>query len=459
MALRARLLLVLLAVLSAPLWAGCGSDPVREPESVEGVPNIILITLDTLRASHTTPYGSPRDTTPNLTAFARKSVQFERAYAAMPTTGPSHVTMLTGLYPQEHGVVQNGVPARDELVALPGLMRDSGRRTGAFVSVVHLAPDTVNLEGFEVWDAPERVRDGAETIEAAKKWVTRHREEPFFLWVHLFDPHSPYEVPDDLSAEIATALAPLEGLEVHQHASFLDAPMPADEARKLELLYDADIYYTDQLVGEFLDFLDESGLGSTSAIAITADHGEVLSEALDRWQYGFDHGELLLPGELRVPLWVRMPGGEGGTTEDAVVETRALYGTLLWAAKLPQAASMPKLPGFGADRDGPEAMAFVMRRTFRGEDLPEILEGSRVAVIRGDTLAVRIQRDGRSVELFDLTVNDRNVRVKESPPEAVQSYDTAIDEWLAGLSMGGDGDSPQIPADMQEHLRALGYAE
>jgi hypothetical protein len=104
-------------------------------------------------------------------------------------------------------------------------------------------------------------------------------------------------------------------------------------------------------------------------------------------------------------------------------------------------------------------MAFVMRRTFRGEDLPEILEGSRVAVIRGDTLAVRIQRDGRSVELFDLTVNDRNVRVKESPPEAVQSYDTAIDEWLAGLSMGGDGDSPQIPADMQEHLRALGYAE
>jgi arylsulfatase A-like enzyme len=453
---------VLLTLLALPFLGGCESDPVRDPVPVDGVPYIVLVTLDTVRASHTTPYGSARDTTPHLAAFAHGAVQFERAYAVMPTTGPSHVTMLTGLYPQEHGVMQNGVPAREGLEGLPLLMRKSGRRTGAFVSALHLAPDTVNLDGFEVWDAPSHVRDGAETIAAAMKWAERHRREPFFLWLHLFDPHDPYEVHAGLSDEIAKALDPLADVKVRQATSFLEAPMSDAEARKLELLYEADIYYTDQLVGRFLDFLEEIGVASQAAIVVTADHGEILGEALDRWRYGFDHGELLLPGEMHIPLWVRMPGGPAGATEDALVESRAVFGSLLWAAKIAAPESLPRLPGFGAPAGaGAERMAFVMRRTFRGKNLPKVLQGSRIGVVRGDAMAVRIQGDGTSTTVFDLTGADNALReVTDPSAETVQSYDRALDQWLSGLATGdGDGKVPAIPAEMQEHLRSLGYVE
>jgi arylsulfatase A-like enzyme len=454
---------MVLALLALPFLGGCESDPVRDPAPVDGVPYIILVTLDTVRATHTTPYGSARDTTPHLAAFARQSVQFQRAYAVMPTTGPSHVSMLTGLYPQEHGVMQNGMPAREGLEGLPLLMRKSGRRTGAFVSALHLAPDTVNLDGFEVWDSPSHVRDGAETIEAAMRWAERHRREPFFLWLHLFDPHDPYMAHAGLSDEIAKALAPLAEVKARESTSFLDAPMSEAEARKLELLYDADIYYTDQLVGRFLGFLEEIGIASQAAIVITADHGEILGEAIDRWRYGFDHGELLLPGEVHVPLWVRMPGGPAGTTEDALVEIRAVCGSLLWAAKIAGAESLPRLPGFGGGPagDGAERMAFVMRRTFQGKNLPEILQGSRIGVVRGDTMAVRIQRDGRTVTLFDLQGTGNALHeVTDASPEVVQSHERALDQWLASLATGdGDGEAPAVSEEMREHLRALGYVE
>jgi arylsulfatase A-like enzyme len=342
-------------------------------------------------------------------------------------------------------------------------MHKSGRRTGAFVSALHLAPDTVKLDGFEVWDAPSHVRDGAETIAAAMKWAERHRREPFFLWLHLFDPHDPYEVHAGLSDEIAQALEPLADVKVRQTTSFLDTPMSDAEARKLELLYEADVFYTDQLVGRFLDFLEEIGIASQAAIVVTADHGEILGEAIDRWRYGFDHGELLLPGEVHIPLWVRMPGGPAAVTEDALVESRAIFGSLLWAAKITAAESLPRLPGFGGDAaaGGTERMAFVMRRTFRGKDLPEILRGSRVGVVRGDAMAVRIQRDGRSTTVFDLAGPGNALREVTDPSAGlVQGYDQALDRWLSGLTAGdGDGEAPAIPAEMQEHLRALGYVE
>ncbi|HWP65854.1 MAG TPA: sulfatase, partial [Candidatus Limnocylindria bacterium] len=290
--------------------AACAEAP--PPPAVSGVPYVVLVTIDTLRADATTPYGAPAGDTPHLAAFARESVQFERAVTVMPTTGPAHLSMLSGLYPQQHGALQNGAPARSGTPSLAALMRESGRRTAAFVSVHHLSRGTLALDGFEVWDAPEEVRDGRDTVDAATRWIDAHRAVPFFLWVHLFDPHQPYKAHRDTPEAIRTELAAYDGLAVPGRGGFAVADVTPAQQAKLALLYRADVHYADRQLGRLLEFLEHRGIAERAAVVVTSDHGEVLDEALERYRYGFDHGEFLLPMEVRVPLWVRTPAGPRG---------------------------------------------------------------------------------------------------------------------------------------------------
>jgi arylsulfatase A-like enzyme len=451
-------------VRAAFLWVGsvvalaaaCAHQPSA---AVPGAPYVVLVTIDTLRADATSPYGAPAGDTPHLAAFARESVQFEQASTVMPTTGPAHLSMLTGLYPQQHGALQNGAAVRPGTPSLAEVMRRSGRRTAAFVSVHHLGRQTLQLDGFEKWDAPEQVRDGKDTVDAATRWIDGQGGAPFFLWVHFFDPHQPYKAHADTPADLTARLAELAGVEVPSHGGFAAGSVTPAQQEKLGLLYRADVHHADRELGRFLDFLDRRGLAERTVVVVTADHGEVLDEALSEFHYGYDHGEFLLPMEVRVPLWVRLPNGRRGVREERTVETRALFGTLAAAAGAPQPGA-PLLPGLEpSEQPVPAADAFVVRRSFQAANLPAVLRGTRLGLVRDGRLLVRVAQDGGvRVETWQCggQYPTRLVPVSPSEPEVAGGL-AAIEGWVA--SLGPEGGAQQVDDATRGRLRALGYLD
>jgi arylsulfatase A-like enzyme len=435
--------------------AGCAGQQGVNPRPVD---RIVLVTLDTLRASATSPYGAVDRATPQLGKFAEQSVQFDRAYVSMPTTGPSHISMLTGLYPRQHGSLQNGVPARSGLASLPQLLLDEGWRTAAFVSVPFLGRAAVGLEGFEVWDTPDAIRDGAETVDRAIDWIRSHAPEPLFVWVHLFDPHSPYETHPNPSPGLSAALDPLAGVPTREDYSFLRAPMTPAEVRKLELLYASEVYYLDQQVGRLLEALAQTGIDGEAMTVIAADHGEILGEVLATRGYGFDHGEFLLPGEIQAALWIRMPGLAGGTKVDTVVETRALFGSMLWAAGLQPAFPTTRLPHFGEGIDGSGDVAFVTRRSFAGQRVPPFLQSERYAVVTAETLAVCADPPEAVVELFDIAGDPLGLLdVAASRPADRERLAGIARTWWNRHAANEQPNPQEIDEELREQLRSLGY--
>lgn len=253
-------------------------------------PNVILITLDTTRADRMGFLGSKRALTPNLDALARQSVVFTHAYSQVPLTTASHATILTGTYPQFHQVNDFGVPLADDLPYAPAILHAQGYQTAAFVGSLVLDPETRSAPGFErgfdTYDAGFRrrrvgddryetiERRGGEVIGRALAWLTTHHEDPFFIWVHLYDPHDPYDPPEPFKTRYSSAP------------------------------YDGEIAYTDAAVGKFLDWLRLRGLFNNALIAVMADHGEALGEHGET-----THGVFLYDETIRVPLLFKLPQG------------------------------------------------------------------------------------------------------------------------------------------------------
>jgi len=270
-------------LLAAILFAGCSASvPAQQP-------NIILITIDTTRADRMGFLGSQKGLTPHLDALAREGAVFTRAYAQAPTTTVSHASLLTGSYPLYHTVDGFGVPLPASVPTLPDLLRQRGYRTGAFVGAMILDP--VNGlapgfdRGFDKYDAGYRVRAprearygtlerrAADVVARAIQWLSAASPKPFFLWVHVFDPHEPYDPPEPFRAKFADP-------------------------------YDAEIAYADDALGKLLAELKARKLWDNSLVAVMADHGESLGEHGER-----SHGVFLYDSTIHVPLAIKFPGG------------------------------------------------------------------------------------------------------------------------------------------------------
>lgn len=287
--------ILLLGVAAAGL--GLALRRERAPQAV------VLITLDTLRADRLGAYGSRAGLTPELDRLAATGVTFERAWTTAPLTVPAHVSMLTGLLPPLHGLRTNAAGRRlPDAAARPyatvaEVMRTGGFRTGAFVSASVLRADRTGLDaGFDVYDdvpaaAPGALHDAerraGETVDAALAWV-RSGAGPLFLWVHLFDPHAPYDAPPPWGAGAGSA-ASAAG-------------------------YDGEVRYVDHAVGRLRAGLAEAGI-EHPVIVVLSDHGEALGEHGEP-----THGYLLHEATLHVPLVVSAPGlvAEGLRRDDDV---------------------------------------------------------------------------------------------------------------------------------------------
>jgi arylsulfatase A-like enzyme/Flp pilus assembly protein TadD len=314
----------LLLVLFLAHFVGAATVPktAKKPPAASVVPpNIILITLDTTRADRMGFLGSERGLTPNLDILAKQSVVFTRAYAQVPLTTPSHAALLTGTYPQFSHVEDLGALLSADLPYLPDLLHHHGYHTGAFLGAYILDPAAAApgfQRGFDVYDANFHQRkpgeDRYKSVERraedvanrALGWLSHHQQRPFFIWLHFYDAHDPYDPP--------------EPFKTH-YASFP---------------YDGEIAYTDSIVGSLVEVLRKHGLYQDSVIAIAADHGEAFGE------HGEErHGMFLYDETIHVPLLLKLPAGRlGGKRVEERVALAEVAPTLLEAAGIPAPAAM-----------------------------------------------------------------------------------------------------------------------
>ncbi len=273
------------------LTTGCGSgaspgaylDELRGDRKL----NVLLVTLDTTRADRIGVYGFDEIDTPVIDALAARGVTFMRAYASTPLTLPSHTSLFTGTHPPYHGVRDNGVHVAPEgLQTLAESFQEAGYRTGAFVGAFVLDSRWGLAQGFDRYfddfEMPKQraiflsrvQRPGSEVVDTALAWAGEDDTTPFFMWVHLYDPHTPYEPPEPFRSRYANP-------------------------------YVGEIAWTDSLVGRLTSWLDDSGLSDDTYVVVAADHGESLGEHGEN-----EHGLLLYESAIRVPLIIATPFDE-----------------------------------------------------------------------------------------------------------------------------------------------------
>jgi arylsulfatase A-like enzyme/Flp pilus assembly protein TadD len=432
-----RLLSVLLLASSA--MAAAPATPL---------PNIILITLDTTRADRMGFLGSKRRLTPNLDALAHESVVFTHAYSQVPLTTASHATILTGTYPQFHQVNDFGVLLAADLPYAPDILRSNGYHTAAFVGSLVLDPVTRSAPGFErgfdTYDAGfhrRRVgedryqsieRRGGEVIGRTLDWLTKHHDEPFFIWVHLYDPHDPYDPPKPYKTRYASAP------------------------------YDGEIAYVDAAVGKFLTWLRFRGLYDGALIAVMADHGEALG------QHGeTTHGIFLYDETIRVPLLLKLPRGRSaGTRVAARARLVDVLPTMLQTAGIPvppavQGESLlpllkPASVSPGVKTPDKPSEASPDRPAYAESDYPHRTFGwSPLRSLRaGKYLFIQAPRN----ELYDQSADPKEEHNLAPASSAVTStLGSQLDAFRHNTSTTKE--APKVVPDpgLQERLNALGY--
>lgn len=464
---RRTIALILGLAIPACRQPAAGTPP--NPEVLR--PNVLLITFDTLRADHCSAYGYGRPTTPRIERLASGGVRCDVAYAPMPTTGPSHATMFTGLFPLSHGVRKNGETLRDQELTLAEVLGANGYQTAAMVGSYAVHHAFGLAQGFTVYDdrfSGERSsmksrrweglavegafdRRADETRTQALEWLGQHgylrpsragapELPPFFLWVHFFDPHDPYDPPSD-------------------HGALFPARAGASGLERQIAAYDGEIHFADAELGNLLDALGESGrLGKTLTI-VTADHGEGLMD------HGhMKHGLFLYEEAVRVPLVFHWPGRlPAGLVVETPVQLVDLLPTVLDLLGLvteagPREGVSLKSALLGRGNPEPDRPIFLERRAFVTPKVDGfVVRGDKAAVRAGKWKYIEAQEED-SFELYDLSSDPLERRnLTQAFPREAQALASLLQKWLRTRP-----DRPDVRGPGKEdieRLRALGYVQ
>ncbi len=405
-------------------------------------PNVVLITIDTLRADRLSCYGAERVSTPAIDRLASEGVRFANAASTVPFTLPAHSSIMTGTYPPFHGVRENVGYALD--ASLPTLAEElaaGGWSTGGFVSAFVLDSrwgiargfdtyyDDFDLESDETRNLGAVQRDGRETLAEALRWLDAGERPPFFLWLHLFEPHDPYTPPEPFAS---------------RHAG-----RP----------YDGEVAYADSIVGELRAGLEARGLLDATLLVLTADHGEGLGQHGE----GF-HGFFVYDSTVRVPLIVRLPGGElGGRVIEDVVSHVDLLPTLLEAAGRPAIervhgrSLLALLMDAAPASAGPEASTAVYT-----ESLYPLLHYGWAPLRTVRTARYKFI-DAPQPELYDLVEDPREeLNIFRRERQLGRTLEIRLGELRERIERPDDEQRPgAAAADLDpatlEQLRALGY--
>jgi choline-sulfatase len=406
--------------------AAAANPPAKSPRSV------ILITLDTVRADHLGCYGNKNIQTPTLDGLARDGVVFERAISQVPLTWPSHAAILTGMYPFQNGVQDfTGQPLDARFRSVAQAFKQHGYATGAVVSAFVLDRSWGLARGFDFYDdafAPEAFvgrdiglvnRRAGESVDRALSWLKKNQVRPFFFWLHLYDPHSPYDPPEPFHSQYQGRL------------------------------YDGEIAYADHELGRLMAWLKQNHLYDSSLIVFLSDHGESLGEHGEH-----EHGFFVYNATVHVPLIVKPATGSGVRPGRAgrPVETTAVAPTLLEAAGIhdgmgQQLQSHSLLDTRAAPDDAAYSETFYPFSSFGWSPL-HALETSRYHYI-----------EAPQPELYDLDVDPEEKNNVAAQQDAITAV---LKDKLKGIlanrlySPSKDNNSRLSP-DALDKLRALGY--
>ncbi len=410
-----------LAAVSLVCLAGYACRPVASPAAFPGAP-IVLVSIDTLRSDRLPAYGYEGVETPQLDRFRRDAILFESAWSPCPMTLPSHVTMLTGLLPPEHGVRNNVGFAFDgrSHAHLPGLLKARGYATGAAVSSYVLRGETGIAALFDAYEDSldprtgggfaDQQRGGALTAALAKRWIGEHAALPFFYFFHVYEPHVPWDPPEPYKSRYADP-------------------------------YDGEVAAADAVLGQLLDFLRERGLYDRALVIVTSDHGEGLGDHGEE-----QHGILLYREAIQVPLFLKLPGGRrAGETVRRPVQLADIAPTVaeLVGIQPPETTTGRSL----LDADGGEtrtlyAETLYPRLHLGWSELQSIVDG-RFHYIHGPR-----------PELYELASDAGETRdLAAREPETLARMQAALGRVPSGVPAAPANVDPAVAA----RLAALGY--
>lgn len=481
------LLLLLLVLLSA-----CGRS--REQH------DIVLVTIDTLRADHLGCYGYHRNTSPTIDALAREGVMFERAISTIATTLPSHLSLMTGIYPHQHGYLANKDAAEGMFVPSLGrrpvaeFLRDAGYTTAAFVSGPTVTRATGIQAGFDHFDQHEvqnfpdifdHSRRAQVTVARALEWLSQEHERPIFLWIHLWDPHEPNVplepwasmFPTDEGLErliderridpailgerfdqldLSRLFAPALIGEIRAGRPVTLPPIDRDAVRDMLNRYDGAVRYTDDQLAVLFEGLRAAGRWEAAIVAVTSDHGQALGQ--HDW---LEHGRIELEN-THIPLVMRFPEGlvEQPARVQRVVSLVDVLPTLL--ARIDPTG----LDGFLDQAEGEDLLsgrferpyAFSQRseRDRAWEPEPE-RNGEQIGITL-DTWRYYYRPDGTD-ELYDLRTDPGELAdVGAREPELVERLrELAIEVLERRVHIPGErSQSPEV-REFLDSLKATGY--
>jgi len=441
----------LVALIALAVGAGCEKPPRH----------LVLVTLDTLRADHLSAYGHDRPTSPALSALAERGVRFDDAIAQSVATPPSHASILTGKNPPRHGLRKlSGEALAPEQTTLAEVLSAHGFTTAAFVGAIPLLRSRGLDQGFTLYeeDLPEGMieRRAGETNQHVHAWLASRPPGRLFLWVHYFDPHYPYSPPRAYQMRFAGRLVGRKALANPINANpettrESEASRPgAEKIATMKDLYDAEVRYTDDSLGELFAMLGEAGILQDAVIAVVADHGESLGEH----GYYFGHWGVFWEN-ARVPMILAHPDGRhGGRRIAEMVRTVDLMPTLLAWLGIDALGGLDGVDLSGLI-DGAEPAA-ATAYTEQQEYFP-------VRSVRTkDWLLVRHEANagGASDPTFRL---HRRAGGRALPEDVAAGRPDVRDRLAARLAELHDVDDPgesipiSVPEGVREQLRALGY--
>ena len=414
-----------------PAWilAICCIFTLAAAGQQRSAPDIFLVTIDTLRADHVHCYGYDAIQTPAIDLLAKDGIRFSQAFTPSPITNTSHTTILTGLLPSHHGVTDFAVPLGESHATMAELLKTKGYKTAAFVGAVIL--DSKSLapgldRGFDYYDNfPEHSQDkgrwgrverrGMDVEQRAQKWLTSHPAGPHFVWMHLYDPHDPYEPPVPFSQ------------------TYKDRP------------YDGEIAYADSALGKFVEFLKLRGWYRNSIIVVVGDHGEGLGEHHEE-----THGIFLYDATTHVPLLIKPPGLQTtGKLVEAQVRTTDILATVLQFVKIPSPKELDGAPlqSYWEKADAADRVAF-------GEtDYPLRFGWAPLRSVRTEGFKFI---EAPRPELYDLKADPKETNNKYTRDDATAKKMQAAVEELGAKAPVRSGEAANAGAD--DKLKSLGYA-